>query len=250
MSRQKKTGLDYFPLVTGFFKDRRIRRLISRFGADGALFYIYILCTAYENGYYIQYDDDFADDAALDIGCTVEKIGLMLNYLLDKSLLDGTLFRTVKVITSHGIQTQYQESMKNLRRDIEVDPNIWILEPSRTQEFIKVRRDAPKNGIYEDKSGKMSDTSWEMDPNKRKENKTIRNEKKEEETAQARALQASPPAEKGAFGKYVRLSMREYAGLLEELGTTEFSRCRMAVDTEENAGAEDWAALIRREAGR
>ena len=159
MGRLKRPGLGYFPLDTGLFEDRRIRRLGSRFGADGPLFYIYILCKAYGNGYFVEYDSDFEEDAALDLGCSTEKIGLMLHYLLDKSLLDSTLFNTVKVLSSHGIQSQYQAIKKALRRDVEVDGNSWILDESETEGFIKVRHPENKSGINPDKSGINPDKS-------------------------------------------------------------------------------------------
>lgn len=159
MGRLKRPGLGYFPLDTGLFEDKRIRRLGSRFGADGPLFYIYILCNAYRNGYFVEYDSDFEEDAALDLGCSTEKIGLMLHYLLDKSLLDSTLFNTVKVLSSHGIQSQYQAIKKALRRDVEVDGNSWIIDESETEGFIKVRHPENKSGINPDKSGINPDKS-------------------------------------------------------------------------------------------
>ena len=159
MSRQRKAGLGYFPLDTGFFEDKRIRRLTARFGADGPLFYIYVLCKVYANGYCVEHSTDFEEDAALDLGCSAEKIGLMLHYLLDKSLLDSTLFNTVKVLSSHGIQSQFQAIKKSLKRDVEVDSSSWILEKSETEGFIKVRHPENKSGINADKSGINADKS-------------------------------------------------------------------------------------------
>lgn len=172
MGRLKRPGLGYFPLDTGLFEDRRIRRLGSRFGADGPLFYIYILCKAYGNGYFVEYDSDFEEDAALDLGCSTEKIGLMLHYLLDKSLLDSTLFNTVKVLSSHGIQSQYQAIKKALRRDVEVDGNSWILDESETEGFIKVRHPENKSGINPDKSGIYATKEKEKEKGKKSERET------------------------------------------------------------------------------
>ena len=169
MGRRKEDGLRYFPLDVNFFEDKRIRRLVSRFGADGPIFYIYILCSAYKVGYGFEYSDDFVEDAALDIGCSIEKIDLMLHYLLDKTLLDSTLFNTVKVLSSHGIQAQYQESKKGLKRDVEVDGDSWILKKSETEGFIKVRHSQGKSDINHDKSGINTDKSVINDTNKIKE---------------------------------------------------------------------------------
>ena len=172
MGRRLNSGLRYFPLDVGIFEDKSIRRLRSKFGADGPMLYIYILCMAYRNGYYAEYTEDFAEDAAEDIGCTPEKIGLMVNYLLSKSLLDRTLFDTVKVLSSHGIQLQYQTSMKGLKRDIEVDARLWILSKDETAGFIKVRLSENKSGENTDKSGIYSLKETKLNKTKLKENKS------------------------------------------------------------------------------
>lgn len=178
MSRQRKAGLGYFPLDTGFFEDKRIRRLTARFGADGPLFYIYVLCKAYASGYCVEHSTDFEEDAALDLGCSAEKIGLMLHYLLDKSLLDSTLFNTVKVLSSHGIQSQFQAIKKSLKRDVEVDSSSWILEKSETEGFIKVRHPEDKSGINADKSG--INATKEKEKEKKNKSKTQRKGKEGE----------------------------------------------------------------------
>lgn len=173
MSRKKRVGLSYFPLDVGIFKDPRIRRLNSRFGADGTALYLYILCAAYENGYYVEYSEDFIEDAAMDLSCTTEKIGLMLDYLLSKSLLDRKLFSTVKVLSSHGIQAQFQESMKGLKREITVRPDLWLLDESETLGFVFVHPCENKSRIYDGKSEIYDDKSGKLNTkeNKRKENK-------------------------------------------------------------------------------
>lgn len=182
MGRRLNSGLRYFPLDVGIFEDKSIRRLRSKFGADGPMLYIYILCMAYRNGYYAEYTEDFAEDAAEDIGCTPEKIGLMVNYLLSKSLLDRTLFDTVKVLSSHGIQLQYQTSMKGLKRDIEVDARLWILSKDETAGFIKVRLSENKSGENTDKSGENTDKSGIYSLKETKLNKTKLKENKSKET--------------------------------------------------------------------
>lgn len=140
MSRTADWSLKYFPLDVAFFEDKRIRRLRSKFGAEGPMLYIYILCHAYGGtGYYLPYTEDWVEDAAEDIGCSAEKIGLMLHYLLDKSLLDSTLFTTVKVLSSHGIQAQYLRSKKGSKQTIEVDARLWLLSESETAGLVKVR---------------------------------------------------------------------------------------------------------------
>lgn len=177
MARPVKDALRYFPLDVEFFEDRKVRRLRGKYGADGVLLFLYILCKVYsDKGYYTPYDEDFADDAAVDIGCSAEKIGLMLHYLLSQSLLDGTLFSAVKVLSSHGIQKQFQEASKNLRRNVEVRGDVWILDPQDTYPFIKVRLNSDKSGNNPSKSGINSDKSGINPTNETKLNETKPNE--------------------------------------------------------------------------
>ena len=64
MGRQLKVGLDYFSLDVGLFSDKKIKSLRAHFGADGIAFYLYILCEVYKDqGYYVQADADFLDNA-------------------------------------------------------------------------------------------------------------------------------------------------------------------------------------------
>ena len=59
MARPQKTGLDYFPLDVGFYRDVKVRKLMRSNGGGKALaVYVVLLCNIYENGYYMVWDDD------------------------------------------------------------------------------------------------------------------------------------------------------------------------------------------------
>lgn len=70
MPRPRKNGLDYFPLDVDFLDDPKIKILKARYGRDGIVFYIYLLCEIYKQGYYLQIDEDFeyiiSDDLKID----------------------------------------------------------------------------------------------------------------------------------------------------------------------------------------
>lgn len=171
MSRSKSDGLRWFPLDVSFFEDKQIRRLRGRFGSDGVLLYLYILCKAYENSFYVRCDEDFVADAALDLGCTPKKIGLMVDYLCTQSLLlDGKLMAMVKALSSRGIQRQYQNSVKSLKRAVEVEEEIWLLEKNETESFIQVRPKKETSRKKADKSRKNDDKSGKKALNKIKLN--------------------------------------------------------------------------------
>ena len=183
MSRPQKMGLDYFPLDVDFLvKDRRIKALRARFGADGIEFYLYILGQIYgDKGYYLPSDVDVQDVAAADLGMSYEKIGQILNFLLERSLLDSTLFQSDKVLVSHGAQLRWQSAKESSARKtpLSVDGKFWILSKEETQSFIQVRQidNNSRNNI--DTSGKNCDNSEKNDTKKSKENKSKVNKKED-----------------------------------------------------------------------
>lgn len=165
MARPEKNGIEYFPKDTGFYRDRKIRAVLARFGGDGTALYDYILCEIYDDkGYYLQIDDDFQDIASADLYVSYEKIGLMLDFLLKKSLFDNTLFSRDKVLSSHGIQTRYQKAVKSrgAKRDIVVDGKFWLLDEAETESFIKVQINANKSEKNIGKSEKNPSYSEEQ----------------------------------------------------------------------------------------
>lgn len=65
-----------------------------------------------------------------------------------------------------------------------------------------------------------------------------------EERKDKKEIPSVLPAEKRKIGKYVELTVAEYAELIRDLGTAEFGARRKAVDIPENEG-KDFYALIR-----
>lgn len=179
MSRPKRDGLLYFSFDTDFFyADKRIKRLHSRYGSDGMILYIYLLTEIYRNGYYIRWDEESVEDAMDDLRLTEGFIEQVMTFLVNRSLLTKSILAdSDTIITSPGIQKRYQEAVKSLRRDIVVDPDIWLLTKEDTADYIKfavyenkscIKQD--KSCIYESKSSKNS-----VNKNKTNENKLNKN---------------------------------------------------------------------------
>ena len=138
MARPKKSGLSYFPLDVDFFEDPKIKILRARYGRDGIVFYIYLLCEIYRQGYYIQVDDDFEYIISDDLKMDQNKAKQVLNFLLSRSLFDNTLFQSDKVLTSAGIQRRFQLAVKERARKNPVEVGrFWLLKKEETEPFIK-----------------------------------------------------------------------------------------------------------------
>ncbi len=154
MARPIKKGLDYFPFDVDIFQDGKIRRLRSRYGNDGIIVYIYLLCEIYRtNGYYVEVDEEYLELAADDLNMSVNTIGQILQYLLSRSLFDHTLFQSVTCLSSTGIQGRYQEAVKQRgqKKPITVERKIWLLSEDETRDFIKVTHDgvcSDNNNVY------------------------------------------------------------------------------------------------------
>ena len=174
MARPKKQGLLYFSFDTDFFySDRRIKALRARFGNDGIVLYIWILCEAYKDkGYYLIHDDDCIDNMMTDLGLTEGFIKQVMEYLASRSLLTqiSTLASPVTTITSPGIQKRYQEAMKGQKRTVDVKGEIWLLSKEETASFIKVTQNEAISEKNHSISGKNHSIS-EKNPLKEKKEK-------------------------------------------------------------------------------
>ena len=117
MARPLKKGLSYFPFDVGFYEDKKIRVLRSAHGVDGVELYLRLLCGVYrDNGYYLIWNDE--EDFGLmsdDTGFSEEKVRIVIDYLLKRSMLVSKFFESVKVITSRSIQLRYFEAIKSTR---------------------------------------------------------------------------------------------------------------------------------------
>lgn len=174
MSRGQNNGLLYFSVDTDFFGDKSIKVLKARYGADGVVVYLYILCLVYRDGYYTTVDKDFCYVIAEDLNMDFNKIGQIINFLCERSLLDRKLFTSDKVLTSHGIQIRYQLSMKSrkLNRDVFVERKYWVLKKEETEPFIKYTQEKEISEKKEDKSGRKEDKSPKNPPKRKEENKS------------------------------------------------------------------------------
>ena len=163
MARPIKKGLDYFPFDVGFFSDKKIKILKSRYGADGIVIYQYLLCEIYkENGYYLVVDEDFDYIISDDLNMESNKVKQVLNFLLERSLFDNKLFQSDKVLTSAGIQKRYQEAVKvrASKKPIVIE-KYWLLNEEETAAYVKVTHFEGKSEKNDNKSEKNNSLSSE-----------------------------------------------------------------------------------------
>ena len=138
MARRRQEGNHFFRLDVDFFSDRKIKILKARYGADGITLYIYLLCEIYKAGYYLKIDEDFEFIVSDDLNMDSNKVKQVLNFLLERSLFDNTLFQSDKVLTSAGIQKRFQLAVKERARKNPIEVGrYWLLKEEETEPFIK-----------------------------------------------------------------------------------------------------------------
>lgn len=116
MANRAKTGLEYFPLEVTLFSDIKCRKMIRKYGSDAITLYLYLLCRIYEDGYYIELDEDLMFFAAETLKLDEDLVNEMLNFMLKIGIFDENLAKKEKLLTSKGIQIRYSEIAKIARR--------------------------------------------------------------------------------------------------------------------------------------
>lgn len=173
MARPLQNGLLYFSFDVDFFGDKKIKILKGRYGSDGVMVYIYLLCEIYKNGYYVVLDEDMilciSDDLSLSEASTRQIISFLLSRSLLHKISDSTLAKSDTVLTATSIQRRYQEAKKGSKRDIAVKTEYWLLKESETLGFIKVRSEKEMSENYDDNSEKNSDKPKKNNTKKSKE---------------------------------------------------------------------------------
>lgn len=207
MARPKIKGLLYFPFDIDFFEDNKIRIVKARYRSDGVMIYLFLLCEIYRQGYYIKVDEDFLYIISDELGIDQNKVKQVLNFLLNKSLFDNTLFSSDKVLTSAGIQRRYQlgikERMRKSKEPLEVG-RYWLLKKEDTEPFIKCTLFEDIPGKCDSFSGKNESNSTEKFANKSKVNNNKNN-----------TVFQSPELE-SAFQMYLLVREHNYGSILPE----------------------------------
>lgn len=132
-------GIDYFPLDTGFLRDKKVLLIKGKYGAKGILILIHILSRIYEeHGYYIKWDDDdcFLSADAMGSGISPELTTQVVNECVVRSMFDEQLYNEFGILTSHGIQKRFVRAAKK-RENIEFVEEYFLLDSSNQKDIPK-----------------------------------------------------------------------------------------------------------------
>lgn len=91
-----------------FFADEKIAAISGEFGIKGEITVIKLLCAVYRNGYFILWNEPLKYKLLRDLpGVSPELIDQIVNRLVRWGFFDESLFDSVKVLTSRGIQKRF-----------------------------------------------------------------------------------------------------------------------------------------------
>jgi hypothetical protein len=118
MARPIRKGLDYFPMDVNIFEDDKLQFIAMRFEQKGELLTIKLLCKIYNNGYYINWNDDVAALFAKSAGgsVTLGFVNEVVYELLKRDFFDKALYTQFAILTSHGIQKRYLRICSDAKR--------------------------------------------------------------------------------------------------------------------------------------
>lgn len=119
MARPLKRGLAYFPLDTDLFGNRKILRLLDKYGCEGTLTYLAALCEIYSSeGYYVPFDPNLCFDIAFTLRLDETLVNEILNFCVKIRLFDDKLLKQSGVLSSESIQKRYREIAKRTNRKL------------------------------------------------------------------------------------------------------------------------------------
>ena len=205
MGRPKKIGLEYFPIDTCFFSNKKIKALRRDRGSIGIAVYLNILCRVYANGYYFEFLGfkelcaDIAEDLVGDreqIRHIASKVAETLHYMLDQGLIDRSLFE-VNVISSTSMQEQYISCATAAKRKTEL--GVYSLLDKKE---VDAGDRTQKSGVSSEEMGVSSEESAQS--------------KSKSKSYSSLSLSAQ---EKKAFGKHknIYLTDEEHSTLLSSI---------------------------------
>jgi hypothetical protein len=131
MARNRRSGLDYFPLNVTL--DEKFRFIEIKFGLEGFAVIIKLLQKIYFNCYYMKLGEDeavlIADELRMDYTRFVE----ILDEALKRGMFNKELYESYQILTSRGIQRVFLTATKK-RVSKDIEPKFLLVEEVSEEE--------------------------------------------------------------------------------------------------------------------
>ncbi|MCC8147314.1 MAG: DUF4373 domain-containing protein [Bacteroidales bacterium] len=134
MARPYKQGIDYFPIDTDFFTNRKVRRIIKQCGAESIAVLMALMCIIYkEKGYYTLADEDLVFDLSDSTGVEEGQVRAVIEKAVETGFFDKGLYQAKSVLSSVDIQKQYLLIVQK-RKSPELISEYSLLEEKNKEE--------------------------------------------------------------------------------------------------------------------
>ena len=126
MARPLKMGLSYFSFDVDIFDDEKVIPISSEFGAKGECVIIRVLCAIYRNGYFAECSESFIYKIAKQANLPHTLVKDVITGLVKWGFFDKSVFDSVGVLTSAGIQKRWLEATR--KRVNKSDLKFWLID--------------------------------------------------------------------------------------------------------------------------
>jgi len=170
MARPIKMGLEYFPLDVDIFDDEKVIPISSEFGIKGEIILIRVLCAIYRNGYFIECSENFKFKIAKQTNTSHTLVGDVISGLVRWGFFDETMFCSLGILTSLGIQKRWKEATR--KRVINYDYlQFWLIDENDKKEFL-----AEETGVSGGRN--YTKTTFKAEETKKKDTETTQSKEK------------------------------------------------------------------------
>ena len=114
MARPLKVGLDFFPLDV--VMDDNLELLEAEHGLEGFAIVIKLWQKIYQNGYFIEWEQDNALLFSRRINSELTKVNDVINSCLRRNIFNKAVYESHKILTSKAIQKRYDKICSDAKR--------------------------------------------------------------------------------------------------------------------------------------
>ncbi len=185
MARAERTGFNYTRLDVDFWSDLKVRKA-KRKNSLAPYVYLRIVTFILKEGYYVKCDSDLCFLLSEDLGISEEMVMECMDILTsdDINLLDHDTYVSSGVLTSHGIQMQYNaqcDASKRKSKLRKTSPYSLVISSEETpisseetpisSEEMPQRKEKKNKGKESKENSSCCSSSFEAAPTSGKEEK-------------------------------------------------------------------------------
>ena len=126
--KRRKNGFPSLKVPSDLFARDDIKAIIETNGAEGvSVLLSAVLSICERGGYYLSFDDGFANYMAGLAGVTPEKVLSVISQAIRLGVFETKAFEKYGVLTNVDLQKQYASNFRTRRRPMAIEKKIWLI---------------------------------------------------------------------------------------------------------------------------